>query len=300
MTSLPRLPISVRLYPGETVASYWARLCMANTISQKDLWLSLRHHDRSLPIRVTPRSALWHIEALGGLADGALVRDAGGTLCEHGGATRRVECPSCRMMPAAVTLCLRCAGGDHVTATRMHGPVCVRHRRWHANGRDVSLSGSRKHFLAQRLLNGSLTLRGVPYQSPEVDAAAELLKLGSVKDEFEVDTPDLEIQRFPERIALTAILTDARLATVLMARSLGGHTLAMLFARVVDAHADGRGAAERIVGELRIEGREVWIAGVAVPVRGSCVLTPAAKRILPRAKTLRAHLLHHRVHVGSR
>ncbi|MCB8044172.1 TniQ family protein [Microbacterium oxydans] len=141
MTSRPGLPTSVRLYPGETAASYWARLCAANAIGEKDLWLALRREDRTLPIRVTPRSALRKIEALGGLPDGALLREAGGRACGHGGATRQVECPSCRMIPAAVALCRRCARGDQVTVARMHGPVCVRHRRWHGSGRDIPLPG---------------------------------------------------------------------------------------------------------------------------------------------------------------
>lgn len=204
MTSRLGLPISVRLYPGETAASYWARLCAANAIGEKDLWLALRREDRTLPIRVTPRSALWKIEALGGLPDGALLREAGGRACGHGGATRQVECPSCRMIPAAVALCRRCAGGDQVTVARMHGPVCVRHRRWHGSGRDIPLPGRHKHLLAQRLLNGTLTLRGVPYRSPEVDAAAELLRLRNLEGGCAAELLDDEIPQFPRRIALTA------------------------------------------------------------------------------------------------
>lgn len=300
MTSRPGLPISVRLYPGETAASYWARLCAANAIGEKDLWLALRREDRTLPIRVTPRSALWKIEALGGLPDGALLREAGGRACGHGGATRQVECPSCRMIPAAVVLCRRCAGGEQVTVARMHGPVCVRHRRWHGSGRDIPLPGRHKHLLAQRLLNGTLTLRGVPYRSPEVDAAAELLRLRNLEGGCAAELLDDEIPQFPRRIALTARLTDARLANVLMSQGLGGYALAMLFDRVVAAHSLGHRAVDGIFDSLRIQGRELWIGRSAVATQGGCVLTPAARRMLPRVKAIRAHVLNHRVELRSR
>jgi len=300
MTLLRGLPIAVRLYPGETPVSYWARLCAANAIGQKDLWLALRHDDPALPIRVTPRSALWHIEALGRLPEGTLLRDSGGRECEHGGATRQVECPSCRMIPAAVTLCRRCSAGELITVARMHGPVCVRHRRWHGDDRDIALSGRPKLVVAQRRLNGSLSLRGVPYKSPEVEAATELLQLGKVEVERPADPLDDEIDLFPQRIALTAVLTDARLANVLMPHRLGGYALAMLFDRLVAAHAVGRRAVEGILDGLRVQGRELWSGTSAVPVQGGCVLTPSAKRMLPRAKTIRARVLHHRVEPAPR
>lgn len=300
MSSLSALPISVRLYPGETSSSYWARLCAANATSQNDLWLALRHKDRMLPIRVTPRSALGYVEALGGLPAGALARDSGGLMCEHGGATRQVECPSCRMIPAAVTLCARCAAGDQVLVSLMHGPICVRHRRWCVGGREMGVVVRSKHLAAQRLLNGSLSLRGVPYRSPEIKAAAELLEFGVPERDGGADDLNDEIRLFPQRVSLTALLTDVRLANVLMPHSLGGHALALLFDRLVAAHAKGRGAAERILEGLRVQGRELWIGTFAVPVQGGCVLTSPAKRLLPRAQTIRAHVLHHRVELSVR
>lgn len=300
MNSLSALPISVRLYPGETLSSYWARLCAANTIRQKDLWLALRHKDRLLPVGVTPRSALGYVEALGGLPEGALARESGGLTCAHGGATRQVECPSCRMIPAAVTLCGRCAAGDQIMVSRMHGPICVRHRKWHVGDREIDVVVRPKHLAAQRLLNGSLALRGVPYRSPEIDAAAELLQLGVSERDGGADDLDDEIRLFPHRVSLAALLTDVRLANVLMPHSLGGHALAMLFDRLVTAHAKGHRAAERVLEGLRIQGRELWIGTVAVPVQGGCMLTDSARHMLPRVKVIRAHVLHHRVELTSR
>ncbi len=204
------------------------------------------------------------------------------------------------MIPVAVALCRRCAGGDQITVARMHGPVCVRHRRWHGNGRDTPLSGRHKHLLAQRLLNGTLALRGVPYRSPEVDAAAELTQLRSLEGGCATDPLGDEILQFPWRIALTARLTDDRLANVLMSPGLGGYALAMLFDRVVTAHSVGRRAVEDVFDGLRIQGRELWIGKSAVTMQGGCVLTPAAMRMLPRVKAIRAHLLNHRVELTSR
>ncbi|NYD53586.1 hypothetical protein [Microbacterium pseudoresistens] len=280
------------------MTSYWSRLCAANAISQKDLWLALRHIDRMLPILVTPRSALGYIEALGGLTEGTLVRDSGGVVCGHGGATRQVECPSCRRIPAPVTLCGRCAAGDQVTVTRIHGPVCVRHRVWLPSGAPVVADP--RHLAAQRQLNGSLALRGVPYRSPEVSAAAELLHLNAPERDDVIDDPDDEFRLFPSRITLTGLLTDPRFARVLMSHVLGAHALAMVFDRLVAAHALGHRAAEQLLEGLKIQGRELWVGASAVPVRGGCALTPAARRILPRAKTIRAHMLHHRVEVAAR
>lgn len=66
MNKTRALPIPLRLFPGETPQSYWNRLCAINAISEKDLWLALRHDQHTLPIRVTPRAALRQIEVLGG------------------------------------------------------------------------------------------------------------------------------------------------------------------------------------------------------------------------------------------
>lgn len=294
MSPLRALPVPVRLYPGETAPSYWARLCVANAIRELDLWLALRHVDRGLPTGVTPRAALSYLELLGGLREGELLRDAGGPACGHGGETRQVECPSCRMMPEAVILCRRCAAGDQVTVRRMHGPICIRHRRWHDG--DGSMLTAR-HLAAQRLLNGSLARRGVSYGSSEVDAAAELLRLRTAAD---VGVPEVEVRLFPARIELATLLTDDRLANVLMPSGCGAYALAALFGRVVGAHAAGRRATERMLEGLRIQGRELWIGASAVPLQGGCLLTPLARRVLPRAMTIRAHTLQHRVELVAR
>ncbi len=296
MSPIRPLPVPVRLYPGEAATSYWSRLCTANAISERDLWLALRHADRGLPTGVSPRAALAYVEALGGLRDGALVRDSGGQACSHGGATRQVECPSCRMIPDAVTLCRRCAAGDRITVARMHGPVCIRHRRWRNS---EGYAPTARHLAAQRRLNGSLARRGVSYGSSEVEAAAELLQLRATRDiDIEVH-PDPEVQLFPERIELTALLTDDRLANVLMPPGCGGHALATLFDRLVEAHEAGLRASERMLDGLRIQGRELWMGGSAIPLQGGCALTPFAQRVLPRAATIRAHALRHRVELAG-
>lgn len=294
MSPLRRLPVTVRLYPGETAVSYWSRLCKVNAIRELDLWLALRHADRGLPTGVTPRAALSYIEVLGGLREGELLRDAGGPACGHGGATRQVECPSCRMLPDAVSLCRRCAAGDRVTVRRIHGPVCIRHRRWlDGDGSVLTV----RHLAAQRLLNGSLARRGVSYESSEVDAAAELLRLRTSTDVSvpDVGAADVEVRLFPARIELASLLTDDRLANVLMPSGCGPYALAALFGRLVEAHAAGRRATERMLDGLRIQGRELWLGASPVPLQGGCQLTPLARRVLPRATTIRAHALQHRI-----
>ena len=299
MTTLASLPISVNLYPGETPASYWSRLCAVNAIAERDLWLALRRRDHALPIRVTPRSALEYIEILGGLAAGGLLRDTGGRACGHGGATRQVECPTCRLIPPAIALCKRCASGRRIIVARMHGPVCLRHRRWCDNADEDDRAVRPEHLTAQRILNGPLALRGVHYGSPEVNAAAELLTLHAPDDGAE-DNRDDEARLFSRRIALTALLTDPRLANILMVQTVGAHALAMMFDQIIVAHARGRRSAKNVLDELQVQGRELRIGTCVVPVQGGRPLTPSAQRMLNRAKTIRAHLLHHRVEPVAR
>lgn len=299
MTTLSSLPVRVSLYSGETPASYWSRLCVANAITEKDLWLSLRKRDHALPIRVTPRSALAQIEVLGGLATGALLRDTGGLECGHGGATRQVECPTCRLIPPAVVLCTRCAAGHRIVVSRMHGPVCLRHRRWCGNPDDKDTIARPDHLAAQRVLNGPLALRGVHYRSPEVGAAAELLTLHSPSDGVE-HAREEEARSFSQRVKLTTLLTDSRLVDILMVPTVGGYALAMILDRIVTAHAMGRRTAESVLDGLQVHGRELRIGTCVVPAQGGRVLTPSAQRMLGRAKTIRAHLLHHRVETVAR
>ena len=299
MTMLSSLPIHVSLYPGETPTSYWSRLCAANAITEKDLWLSLRKRDQALPIRVTPRSALTQIEVLGGLAAGVLRRDTGGLACGHGGATRQVECPTCRLIPPAVVLCTRCAAGHRIVVSRFHGPVCLRHRRWCDGPGEVDVIARPDHLAAQRVLNGPLALRGVPYRSPEVGAAAELLTLHSPGDGAERAREE-EVRSFAQCVKLTVLLTDSRLVNILMVPTVGRYALAMMLDRIVTAHAMGNRAAERLLDGLQVHGRELRIGTRVVPVQGSQVLTPSAQRMLDRAKTIRAHLLHHRVEPVAR
>lgn len=198
------------------------------------------------------------------------------------------------MLPEAVILCRRCAAGDRVTVRRVHGPVCIRHRRW-CDG-DGSVLAAR-HVAAQRLLNGSLARRGVSYGSSEVDAAAELLRLRTAEA---IEVADAEVRLFPARIELTALLTDDRLANVLMPSGCGPYALAALFGRLVAAHAAGRRATERMLDGLRIQGRELWIGASPVPLQGGSDLTPLARRVLPRATRIRAHALQHRIELVER
>lgn len=299
MIMFSSLPIGVSLYPGEIPASYWSRLCAENAIAEKDLWLALRKRDHTLPIRVTPRSALMHIEVLGGLESGVLLRDTGGLACGHGGATRQVECPTCRLIPSAVVLCTRCAAGQRIVVSRMHGPVCLRHRRWCGSPDDVDIIARPDHLAAQRVLNGPLALRGVPYRSPEVGAAAELLALHSPGDGVEDDRED-EVRSFSRRVRLAALLTDSRLVNILMVPTVGTYALAMMLDRIVTAHVMGHRTAAGVLDGLRMQGRELRIGTCVVPVQGGRPLTPSAQRMLDRAKTIRAHLLHHRVEPVAR
>ena len=299
MSALASLPIRLSLYPGETPASYWSRLCVANAIAEKDLWLALRKRDRALPIRVTPRSALEYIEVLGGLAAGVLLRDTGGLACGHGGATRQVECPTCRLIPPAVVLCTRCAAGNRIIVARMHGPVCLRHRRWCGRPGDVEAIARPEHLAAQRVLNGPLALRGVHYRSPEFGAAAELLALHRPGDSV-ADDREEEVGFFSQRVRLTALLTDSRLVNVLMVPTVGKFALAMVLDRIVTAHVSRRRSVAGVLDGLQVQGRELRIGTCVVPVQGGWPLTPSAQRMVDRAKTIRAHLLHHRVELVAR
>jgi hypothetical protein len=80
----------------------------------------------------------------------------------------------------------------------------------------------------------------------------------------------------------------------------GPYALAALFGRLVEAHAAGRRATERMLDGLRIQGRELWLGASPVPLQGGCQLTPLARRVLPRATTIRAHALQHRIELVVR
>lgn len=295
MSSLGPLPVHVRHYRGETTESYWGRLCRANALTQTDLWLAMRHIYPDLPVGVTPRKAIDQIEVLGGM-QGRLRNGVNGLGCGHREATQRVDCPRCRMLPVPVTLCRRCTGGELVTAARPSGPICLRHARWHADKNDLDMSGHPKHEAAQRILNGPLLLRGVSYRSSEVEAATELLCLrrnGSNPD-GEEQRQDLQMELLPASVQAVYFLTDDRVAQVLMQPRIGSHALALVIDQIVTAAVRGRRAVHQVRNGLKVEGRELWVNGVSLPLQGGCALTPFGQMILPRASTVRARLLRHR------
>ena len=172
MTAVRALPVAVNAFPGETIDSYWRRLCAANEIDEKDLWLSLRRHDRTLPIAVTPRQSVAQVADLSGHRFRYGESDQA---CGHGVRSQRVRCRRCQLLPSVVSMCLRCSSGEKVSLARTTGPICIRHRRWHDNYLDIDVSGYPRHLTSQRALNGSLRLRGVSYQSSEGLVARDLL-----------------------------------------------------------------------------------------------------------------------------
>lgn len=296
MTRMRSLPVGVRLYPAETVESFWRRLCRANAISSEDLWLMLRHVDRGLPLAVMPRHAEAYVEALGGLSAGHFA-DSRRSMPGHkhtAAAFAATRLPP-RRTSSSVTLCRRCTRGETVVVGRLAGPICVRHRRWHDSGLDLDVRGSSSHLVAQRILNGPLRLRGLAYRTGEAEVARNLIQLWrQTSGQTHLHTNDAEIIDFPLIVTLVFHLTEPALARALAQRAAGQRAHAVLIDRVVQT-ALGDGDASEAVARIVVQGREALVEDVVVwsfAERGT--LTPLAQELVSRVPTLRSRLLRHR------
>lgn len=55
------------------------------------------------------------------------------------------------------------------------GPICCKHRRWHAGGSDIDMSNFPQHLKAQRRLNGWLRMHHASHRSPQARVAREII-----------------------------------------------------------------------------------------------------------------------------
>ncbi|NIG66750.1 MULTISPECIES: hypothetical protein [unclassified Microbacterium] len=131
--------------------------------------------------------------------------------------------------------------------------------------------------------------------SSEVEAATLLLQLRAGENDPEPrDREHNQVSLFPLHINIALVLTDDRMAGVLMSRRIGPHATAVAIDWVLSAHFIGRRVGNDALNEIRIEGRELWLGRTAVRLQGGCALTSSALRLLPHVRTLRVQLLQHR------
>ena len=177
MSALPPLPVRVVPLPAETVRSFYRRLCEANGLSQRDLWLHIRHLEPNAPLQLNPSTVPHIVSMLGGLPPLYLPDLTSDRECKgHEPDIWSRLCPRCCGSAAsASTMCRRCAHGDIASLHLQTGPICVKHRRWHLNGLDLDVSTHRAQLAAQRVLNGSLRMRQIHYRSLEAGAVRELI-----------------------------------------------------------------------------------------------------------------------------
>lgn len=200
-----QLPVRVRPYPAETVSSYFRRLSIWNSVPERDLWKIVRDADPEVPMTVSPSAAPDIVARLGGIPAWCFGERLGPAIrCVHEPGWWKRRCYNCRCGYGTVTMCQRCACGEVVTTTQQVGPICVRHKRWHAGGLDIDVSHLPAHLSAQRHLNRSLHMRFISHRTPEAAVARGLIHgwydgprpLNAVLD------PDQEIEDFPVVVAL--------------------------------------------------------------------------------------------------
>lgn len=212
MTDLRQLPVRVRLYPAETVSSYFRRLGIWNSVRELDLWKMIRDADPGVPMAVSPSRAPDIVARLGGIPPWCFYfRESlvPAIRCTHDPGWWKRRCNNCRRGYGTVTMCQRCARGELVTVTQQVGPICVRHKRWHAGGLDIDVSHLPAHLAAQRCLNGSLRMRFISHRTPEAAVARGLIHgwfdgprpLNAVLD------PGQEIEDLPVLVALLGRLS---------------------------------------------------------------------------------------------
>lgn len=221
------LPVSVQPLPGETVVGYVGRLAPANGLTFRDLRLHIRDLGKLPETNPDVEKVPGLVEALGGLAAGYFEmngrRHRMFVRCSHNG-WRPVRCGRCSKPQVQRTECLRCSAGTSTTTRRRGAGVCLHHRRWHLDSRDVDVSRHSEFGRAERWMSGRLWFHGIALHTGELQLAVRLL-LAALRDspdaaerareradEFGASLygpyEDSLLCLYPEAVALTGILID--------------------------------------------------------------------------------------------
>ena len=292
------LPVIIEPFAGETVSSVYRRLADHNAVPTGELWTTIRHARPMLPLRTTPERVPRTVEELADLprgffdgrrADRLFVR------CMHV-EWRHSNCPMCAPLPAPVTKCRRCTGGEPVEVRTRTGAVCVRHRRWHYAGADRDLARSVDFFRAERCLTGTLWERGIGPDTGELELATTLIRGCDRGQEDESHRTTLA-RHYPEAVRLVAILTEPWAERFLANTKVGPIQVAALVESVVTAVTAGTSHdVDAVRASFYAEGREAVI-GIDQPIRLRCGQPPSldelGRRILTLAPRVRATFLRH-------
>lgn len=295
------LPVRIALFPTETVRSFYRRLCVANKVSERDLWLYIRRLEPGVRLQLSPRVVPHIVCILGGLPPRYFLditpdRDCNG----HEFGTWSRQCRICRgRVLSASTMCRRCAHGDTVSLNLQTGPICVKHQRWHLHGLDVDVSAHRAQLAAQRVLDGPLRMRHLHYRSPEAAAVRELIYgwyAPVAQHDERLDFTE-ELATLPQLVWMLTELSSPFMIEVLKDKAIPSMTLATVLNEFADSAPDRR-PAEAVVAEVL----EHAGAGAGAPLhamprllRYLRIAQPGdkARQLRARASTLRANLLHH-------
>ncbi|MBF0816252.1 hypothetical protein E4U02_07510 [Microbacterium paludicola] len=295
MKRVRRLPVRVLPFPAETVTSFYRRLCAANGISERDLWLQLRHDDPSLPLAVSPRAAPNVLSALGGLPARYLDTDGTDRPCAHDPAVWVRRCAGCRSGNGASSMCRRCARGETVELYQRVGPICVKHQRWHAGGADIDISGLEPQLAAQRRLNGTLRMRSVAYRSNAAACARDLLHgwHEPARDSDAQLSLEQQIEELPLLVALLLQLTSPTFAGILADRSLNSLTIATLLQGTASAVRVGGDASDALAALIGTSADGMPAGERIERIRSVRVAEPdeATVRLRHRLPTIRAAVL---------
>jgi hypothetical protein len=292
------LPVLIEPFAGETVSSVYRRLATRNAVPAGELWTTIRRTRPRLPLRTTPELVPRLVEELADLRPGFFDGRRSDRLfvrCIHAD-WRHSNCPTCAPLPAAVTKCRRCTGGEPVEVRTRAGAVCARHHRWHYAGADLDLARSAGFFRAERCLTGTLWERGIGPDTGELELATTLLRATDLGQEDESHRTALA-RHYPEAVRLVALTTEPCAERFLANTNVGLIQVALLVEAAVSAVTAGTSHdVEAVRASFHAEGREAVI-GLDRPVRlrygrSSC-LDELGRRILRFAPRVRATLLRH-------
>ncbi len=292
------LPVLIEPFAGETVSSVYRRLATRNAVPTGELWTTIRHAHPRLPLRTTPELVPHLVEELADLPPGFFDGRRSDRLfvrCIHTNWLHS-NCPMCAPLPAPITKCRRCTGGEPVEVRTRIGAVCARHRRWHYAGADRDLTRSADLFRAERCLTGTLWERGIGPDTGELELATTLIRATELGQEDESHRTALA-RHYPEAVRLVALLTEPWAEQFLTNTNIGPIQVAALVEAAVNAVTGGTSHdVDAVRASFRAEGRETVI-GLDRPVRfrygRSSGLDELGRRILTFAPRVRATLLRH-------
>lgn len=293
-----KLPVLIEPFAGETVGSVYRRLATRNAVPTGELWTTIRHVRPRLPLRTTPELVPRLIEELADLPPGFFDGRRSDHLfvrCIHTH-WRHNNCPTCAPLPAPITKCRRCTGGEPVEVRTRIGAVCARHRRWHYAGADDALIDCIDHLRAERCLTGTLWERGIGPNTGELELATTLIRATDLRRQDESHRTALA-RHYPDAVRLVALTTEPWAERFLANTKVGPTQVAALVEAAVNAVTAGTSHdVDAVRASFHAEGRETVIS-LDRPVRLRCGRSPGldelGRRILTFAPRVRATLLRH-------